>query len=110
YGLVGEALQVELHPALRLVVEGEVLEPGDVDIAVELAIDPLQEVEVEGGVEPRPVVVGTLEDRAVLLEVDPDQHLPLGPEQFGAMAAEAHHRLTLAIDDRRSGHQPNLLA
>src|SRR6266571_8563821 len=101
-GLVGKALQVELHPAILRAVEGQVLEPGDSDIAAELAIDPLQEVEVEGGVEPGPVVVGAIEDGALLLEVDPDQHLPFGPEQLGAMREKPDDRLRLEIADRRA--------
>src|SRR6266446_8484103 len=108
-GLIGEALEVELHPALLFAVEGEVLEPCDIDVAAELAIDPLQEVEVEGGVEPGAVVVGALENGSVLLEVGPDQHLPLGAEQLGAMGEKTHDRLRLEIADRRSREKPDAL-
>ena len=51
--LVGQAFDVELHPALVLVVEGDMLETVDVEIAVELAVDPLEQVEVERGVDAR---------------------------------------------------------
>src|SRR6266702_3207838 len=105
-GLLGEALEIELHPALRFAVDGQVLEPGDIDVAAELAIDPLQEVEVEGGVERGAVVVGALENRAVLLEVGSDQHLALGAEQLGAMGEKTHDRLRLEIADRRSREKP----
>src|SRR5258707_11962666 len=108
-GLVGEALQIELHPPLFLAVEGQMLEPAGIEVAAELAIDPLQEVEVEGGVEPGAVVVGALENGSVLLEVGPDQHLALGSEQLGAMGEKTHDRLRLEIADRRSRKKPDAL-
>src|SRR5713101_147211 len=108
-GLIGEALEVELHPAFLFAVEGQVLEAGDIEIAAELAVDPLQEVEVEGGVEPGPVVVGPFENRALLLEIDPDQHLPLGPEPLGAVGKKPHNRLRLEIADGRPREKPDAL-
>src|SRR6266436_9688010 len=96
-GLIGDALEVELHPPFLCIVEGEVLEAGDIEIAAELAIDPLQKVEVEGGVEPGPIIVGAVENGALLLEVDPDQHLPSGPEQLGAMGEKLDDRFRLEI-------------
>jgi hypothetical protein len=38
--LVGEAADVDFDPAFRRVVEGQMLEPADIEIAAELAIDP----------------------------------------------------------------------
>jgi hypothetical protein len=46
------AFQVQLHPPLRFIVEGKVRELIDIEIAAELAVDPRQQIEVEGGIDP----------------------------------------------------------
>ena len=62
HDLVGEAADVDLDAALGCVVEGVVREPVEIEIGVELAVDPLEQVEVEGGGDAPRVVVGGLED------------------------------------------------
>src|SRR4030095_1193708 len=83
YGLLGMAFQVQLHPPLRFIVEGKVSELIDIEIAAELAVDPRQQIEVEGGIDPGLVVIGGVEDFGVLLQIGADQHLPAGAEQGG---------------------------
>src|SRR5439155_21735769 len=56
--LVGEALDVQLDPPLRVVVEGVVREAVEIDIAAELVVDAHQQVQVKRGVKPGRIVVG----------------------------------------------------
>src|SRR6266851_7958494 len=71
--LIGETADVDFDPPLDLVIEGDMLEPVDVEIAIELAVDPYEEVEVELRGYPGPVVVGGIEDLRILLQIDADQ-------------------------------------
>ena len=58
-----QADEMHLDPLLLAIVEGAVPEFGEVEIAVELAVHPLQQVEVERGGDAGGVVVGGVEDR-----------------------------------------------
>src|SRR6266571_3144379 len=109
-GLVGPALDVEFDAALLFVVEGDVREAVDLEIAAEFAVDPLDQVEVEGGVGAGAVVVGGVEDLGFLLQVDADQHLAAGPQQFAAVAKKANDRIRLEIADRRAGEETDALS
>ena len=64
--LAAAADQVHLDPALRFVVEGQVLKLTGLEIGVQNAVDVLQDVAIEGGGEAPGVVVGGVEDGAVL--------------------------------------------
>src|SRR5512134_2915525 len=70
------AFQVHLDAAARRVVEGAVAERRQVEIGAELAIDASEEVQIESGGDAARVVVGGVEPRRVLLEIDPDQEAP----------------------------------
>src|SRR5438270_11720949 len=83
--LVGEALYVELNPPFPLVVERDMGEAVDIEIAAELVLDPVQQVQIEGGVEAGAVVVGGVEDVGRFLQIGADQHLAAGAEQPGAV-------------------------
>ena len=109
--LVGEAADVYLDPALRLVVEGQMLETVDVEIAAELAVDPLQEVEVERGGHPGPVVVGGIQDLAA---PSSDRRRSAsrrpGPRMSRAVGKKRHGRIGLEIADRRAREKADPLA
>ena len=72
---------MHLDAALRFVIDRVVGEASNVDVAVELAIDALEQIEVEGGGHPAPVVIGGNQDRRVLLQIDADEKRGIAPEQ-----------------------------
>ena len=86
------------------------LEPIDVEIAVELAVDAFEEVEVERGGHPGSVVVGGLEDVRVLLQIDADQHLAAGPEDARVVGEKRDRGIGLEIADRRAGEKADPLS
>src|SRR3546814_11072798 len=49
------------------------VEPGRVDVAVELAADAVQDIEVEGGGDALGIIVGGMQDGRVLHQVDANQ-------------------------------------
>ena len=59
----GETHKMHLDAAACLVIDGVMGEAIEVDVAVELAIDALEQIEVEGGRDPAPVVIGGEQDR-----------------------------------------------
>src|SRR6516225_1403719 len=73
--LIGEAANVNFYPPCGVVIEGHMLEPVDVEIAVELPVDALQKIEIECGGYSCPIVVCGVEDIGILFKVDADQHL-----------------------------------
>src|SRR5262245_6723179 len=50
--------EVHLDAAVRLVVEGAVIERCEIEVAAELAVDPSEEVAIEGGGDAEGVIVG----------------------------------------------------
>src|SRR5829696_7812563 len=84
--LLGEALQIQLHSARFGIIERDMRETFDIEIAVQLAIYPDQQVEIERRVDAGPVVVGGLENLRLLLQIGADQHFAPASEQVGAMA------------------------
>src|SRR3546814_2287460 len=64
---------MHLDALLARLVEGVMVEPGRVDVAVELAADAVQDIEVEGGGDALGIVVGGMQDGRVLHQVDANQ-------------------------------------
>src|SRR5690242_13704802 len=100
--LIGEAAGVDFDSAFGIAVECQVLEPVDIEVAVELAVDAFEEVEVERGSHPGSVVVRSLEDVDVLLQIDADQHLAPRPEDAGVVGEKSNSGVRLEITDRRA--------
>ena len=73
HGLLGKAHEIHLDAALPLVVDGVMGEAGQVEIAVKLAIDADEQIEIEGGRDAAPVVIGGDENRDGLFEIDADE-------------------------------------
>jgi len=63
---------MHLDAAAVGIVEGMVAETRKIEVAVEFAVDAREEVEIEPGRDAGFVVVGGVEDAAVLYQVDPD--------------------------------------
>src|SRR5215469_9033675 len=86
--LIGETANVDFDAPFGLVVGGDVLKPVDRQIAVELPVDPLEKVQVEPGGDAGAVVVGSVQDLQIFLEVDTDQHLGAGAEDARVVGEE----------------------
>ena len=108
--LIGEAADVDFDPPLRLVIKSHMLEAVDIDIAVELAVDAFEEVEIERRRDPGPIVVGGVEDLGVLFQIDADQHLSPGAEDARIIGKKRDRAVRIEIADRRSGEEPHPLA
>src|SRR6516162_5425440 len=108
--LRGEAANVNFDPPCGIVIEGHMLEPVDVEIAIELPIDALQEIEIECGGYSCPIVVCGVEDIGILFKVDADQHLAPGTENPSIIGEKRNRGIRLEISDRRPGKKPPPLA
>ena len=108
--LVSQAANVDFDPPFGFVIEGDVLEPVDVEIAVELAIDALEQIEVELRRHPGPIVVGGIEDLRVLFQIDADQHLAAVSENARVIGQKVYCGVRLEIADRRAWKEADPLA
>src|SRR5574340_1755471 len=75
--------QMHLDPAQLRVVEGVMAEGREVEIGIQLAVDPRQQVEVELRGNALAVVVGRVQLRRRFLEVDADQQPSFGTDDSG---------------------------
>ena len=66
HDLLGEAPEVDLDPSGDLVVDRLMGEAGEVERAAELAVDPGEQIEIEGGGYALAVVIGGQQDRDYL--------------------------------------------
>ena len=107
--LVGEAADIDFDASLALAVESEVFEQIEVEIAVEFAIDALEQVEVEGRGHPGPIIVGRFENPDILFKVDTDQHLAAGPENISAVLQEPGGGSGLKLPIVEPGKNPTRL-
>src|SRR5690606_18600819 len=101
--LLAQADEVGLDPALVLVPEGEVAKAVRVERAAELAVDPVEEVQVEPGGDAGRVVIGGFEREAVLDEVDPDEEPAAGPRRLSGVEQERGGLASAEVADRRAG-------
>ena len=81
HGPAHKTHEIHLHAALGLVIDRMMGEAIEIDVAIELAIDALEQIEVEGSGDPAPVVIGGKQDRAVLLQIDADEKRGVVPQQ-----------------------------
>src|SRR5262249_29493378 len=102
-GLVSPADEVHLDAAFGFVVEGVVAELPQVEVGPEFAVDVGQEVEVEGGRDPPGVVVGRLEDGAVLLEIGGEQQAAGGADDPGDVGEQIGRLGRAEVADGRAG-------
>src|SRR3954449_7951545 len=108
--LFGEAFQIQLHAAGFGIVERDMREAIDIDIAVQLAIYPDQQIEIERGIDAGAVVIGGVENFRPLFQIGADQHFAFPSEQLDAMPEEAYDTLRLEIADCRTREKPDPLA
>lgn len=88
-------------PGLR-VVAGAMFELVQLEIGLQLAIDPRQQVEGEFTGYPGGIVVGGFEDCRILLQIDTDQRRTLTTHFDGHRAQQADRLALLEVAQRRS--------
>ena len=93
---------MHLDPVALGVVEGPMREGGEIEIRAELPIGAGEDVEVERGRHPRGIIVGRLEDAAVLDEVDADDEDGPRAEKPPGEVQERPCGFGLEIADRRA--------
>src|SRR5262245_54815574 len=94
----------EMHldaPALH-VEEGLMAEGANVEIAAKLAIDAREQIEIEARGDALGVVVGGVEDRRILHQVDADDQGCAGTQHVGGVLHESGSVMRLKIADGRS--------
>jgi len=80
---------MHLDAALSLVIDRVMGEAVEIDVAVELAIDTLEQIEVEGSGHAALVVIGRDQDRRILLEIDTDEKRRAAPKQVRCIGEKA---------------------
>ena len=76
-----------------------------VEIAADLAVQPYQQVEGEIGGHPGGIVVGGLDHRRLLMQVDADQRQPVGAHRVAHGAQQVNGFIAIEIAQRRSGKE-----
>ena len=92
--------QAHLDPLAARLVEGAVLEVGDVEVGAEPRVQDPEDVEVELGGHPRRVVVGRVEPCLVLDEVDAHEEAVAGREDRCGGAEERRQLTGVQVPDR----------
>src|SRR5262249_46989636 len=94
--------KVHLHATLGVVVTGEVVETGEIEIGAEFAVDAREQVEIEGGGDAGGIVVGHAELMLGLLEVGGEQQGVAFEEHLPHLVEEALAGGTIEVADRAS--------
>ncbi len=81
-----ECFEMHFDARLGCVEEGHMPPVADVEIGIEPGIDVAQQVAVEGGGDAEGVVVGRIEQRFFLDQIDPDQQAAGGIHLRGQLA------------------------
>src|SRR5262249_10152882 len=97
-----EARKVHLDPALLAVIASVMLERGEVEIGVKLAIDPRQQVQVEFGGDAFRIVVGGTQHLDALNEIVADNENSSVAKGRAGMIQEFYRLVMLEIADSRS--------
>ena len=104
-GLIRQAADMDRDAAGRRIVFGVMRETFHGEIGVEFAIHPLQQVQGERRGNARRVVIGGVEPRPVLLEIDADQHRTAGTDHGAALRQEPRRFRGREIADARAGEE-----
>src|SRR5262249_16458777 len=91
--------EVHLDAVAFAIVESAVVEAREIEIAIELAIDALEQVEVELRRQAGRVVVGGIENARVLHQVDPDDQRCAASQHAAGVAQESASFMRLEIAD-----------
>ena len=94
--------QIHLHAFLRTNVVGPMRERAQVEVGAELAIDPLEHVQVKGGAHATAIVVSGPDDRFVLVEIESNEQAAAVADQPGDRAQKVCCRARTEIANRRA--------
>ena len=103
--LVQGAHQVHLHPPEVRVVEGPMAPGAQVEVRPQLAIDALQQVEVEGGGDPGGIVIGRIQHGRCLFQIHTDQEQAAGADQLGHHGQEVGGPVRVEVADAGAGEE-----
>ena len=95
--------EVHFDSPLCGIVEGLVGEPLGVKIGAQFAVDPHQNVLVERGRDPLPVVVSGLDHARILLQIDADQESAATSAQSGRLSQQGERCLRSEVAESRAG-------
>ena len=98
--LVATTDQGQLDPLLVAKILGPVAEGVEVELRVQLAVDPGEQVEVERRADPATIVVRRPDDRRVLVQVEADEQAAAPPDQARDRAQEPLRRGRPEVADR----------
>ena len=101
HGLVSLAHEAHLDAGVVSIVDGVVLEGVELEVRVELAIEPGEEVQIECGSNAAAVVIGGVQHGCVLADVDAEQECAAAHalSQRGEQLRRANAR---EVTDRRA--------
>ena len=105
HALIQGAHQVHLHPPEVRVVEGPMAPGAEVEVRPQLAIDALQQVEVEGGGNPGGIVIGRIQHGRCLFQIDADQEQAAGADQLGHHGQEVGGPVRVEVADAGAGEE-----
>src|SRR5262245_52643960 len=106
--LPAQAPEVHLDTALARVVDRLVLEGADVEGAGQLAVDAVEQIEVERRGDAARVVVGHVKPARVLFEVHADDQVSVGRQAVAERLQKAHGLGGGEIADGRAWEEPRL--
>src|SRR3990172_21814 len=107
--LVGEAPKVHLDAALALIVDRLVREAAQIEVAVKLAIDAREQIEIERGGDAQTVVIGGKQDIQALFQIDAHEKGAARPKQKRGIRKKGVRLVMAEIADGRAGKEAESL-
>src|SRR5688572_27857333 len=99
YVLILLRYELHLHAAVDRIVEGMMPELTGLKIGAQLAVDPLEQVQVESGRHAASVVIGGLDRLRVLLQVRPQEHAASWTAEVGNSPQQANSLRSAEVAD-----------
>ena len=97
--------EMHLDPASLFIQKRAVLELGQIEVTAELAIDPGQQIQIEGRSHAEGVVIGRFDDPFRLLQIRPQQHRISSDQNPPDIAKHFCGRVEIEIANARSEKQ-----
>jgi hypothetical protein len=101
------AVKVHFDPARVGIVMRAVAKLPNVEIGAKLLVDAAKQVEIETCGHALRIVVGGIQDRRILLQVDADHHRPARPQHLHRVGKKTPRIVGLEIPQRGSGKEPD---
>src|SRR3954462_12507191 len=97
--------EMHLDTLALAIVEGVMLEAVEIEFPVNLAVNPYQEVEIERLRHAGGIVIGRVENTAVLLQIGADDQRRAAAKDLCRIAQESSRLVRLKVADRRAGEK-----